>query len=621
MVIDMQCIVQKKTYEYPAFDRFRLIAAFLVVGIHTAPFSGISGAADDYVTYCIGRIAVPFFLMLTGFFVLSEGAADGCAGKSDGHAGVERRRRRYYRKVLRMVGKLAAVYGGVTLLYLPVTIYAGNLPKTAGALFVWVLLDGTFYHLSVSPYTRNGIFFTPLFLWMGAALKKYHIHRSGRHIAAYLAVSLAAMLTAFPFVFYLAVCTASFIFGVCCFFAGGLMRSALHKTARAQMAVHAVIPVRGRRYGRTETSRAWAELDRENLKKNVEFFQKLSGADAKLMPAVKANAYGHGALLVVQELQRLGIYDFCVATAEEGAALREAGIRGQILVLGFTAPEAFWLLMRYDLTQTVVDSAYASLLGGSGRTLKVHVGVDTGMHRLGIPWEDIEAVKQVWNYRNLRVTGVFSHLCAADEQSSAAETFTRLQIERFQAVREALLAAGLRNFKVHLLSSYGILNYPAYHCDYVRCGIALYGILSCGQDVTKVTPQISPVLSLKARIGCIRAVKAGEGAGYGMEYRAKRDSRIAVLSIGYADGIPREIAGRGHVLIAGKIAPVVGRICMDQMLCDVTDIPEAEPCGEAVLIGNSGARCITAEQYAGWADTISNEVVSRLGERLKRGWK
>lgn len=442
-----------------------------------------------------------------------------------------------------------------------------------------------------------------------------------RLIAAYLAVSLAAMLTAFPFVFYLAVCTASFIFGVCCFFAGGLMRSALHKTARTQMAVHAVIPVRGRRYGRTETSRAWVELDRENLKKNVEFFRKLSGADAKLMPAVKANAYGHGALLVAQELQRLGIHDFCVATAEEGAALRKAGIRGQILVLGFTAPEAFGLLMRYDLTQTVVDSAYASLLGGSGRTLKVHVGVDTGMHRLGIPWEDIEAVKQVWNYRNLRVTGVFSHLCAADEQSSAAETFTRLQIERFQAVREALLAVGLRDFKVHLQSSYGILNYPEWHYDYVRCGIALYGILSCGQDVTKITPQISPVLSLKARIGCIRAVKAGEGAGYGMEYRAKRDSRIAVLSIGYADGIPREIAGRGHVLIAGKIAPVVGRICMDQMLCDVTDIPEAESCGEAVLIGNSGARCITAEQYAGWADTISNEVVSRLGERLKRGWK
>lgn len=539
----MQSRVQKKTYEYPAFDRFRLIAAFLAVSLAAMlAESGITGYLG-WQKHNSMYLCLPFVMLF-----LFEGLRRGICP---------------------------------------------HLPHLALQMFrsvpMWIYL--------IHPLVIVGL--------RGAAG----------------IIGMEALVTAFPFVFYLAVCTVSFIFGVCCFFAGGLMRSALHKTARAQMAVHAVIPVRGRRYGRTETSRAWVELDRENLKKNVEFFRKLSGADAKLMPAVKANAYGHGALLVAQELQRLGIHDFCVATAEEGAALRKAGIRGQILVLGFTAPEAFGLLMRYDLTQTVVDSAYASLLGGSGRTLKVHVGVDTGMHRLGIPWEDIETVKQVWNYRNLRVTGVFSHLCAADEQSSAAETFTRLQIERFQAVREALLAVGLRNFKVHLQSSYGILNYPEWHYDYVRCGIALYGILSCGQDVTKITPQISPVLSLKARIGCIRAVKAGEGAGYGMEYRAKRDSRIAVLSIGYADGIPREVAGRGHVLIEGKIAPVVGRICMDQMLCDVTDIPEAESCGEAVLIGNSGARCITAEQYAGWADTISNEVVSRLGERLKRVWK
>lgn len=258
-----------------------------------------------------------------------------------------------------------------------------------------------------------------------------------------------------------------------------------------------------------------------------------------VMPAVKANAYGHGAVLIGRALQDMGVQDFCVASVGEAIELREAGITGRILVLGYTFPEQFQELWKYSLTQTVIDFCYA---------------------------------------RQLQITGVFSHLCVSDGISESEKGFT--------------------------------------YKHYVRPGIALYGALSSPYDKTAAAVNLKPVLSLKARIECVKQLHTGEAVGYGQTYTAAREMKIAAVSIGYADGIPRELSNKGFALIKGHKAPVVGRICMDQLMVDLSEIPGTAPGDEAVFIGKCGNEQITASEFAHTAGTISNEILSRLGA----GW-
>lgn len=372
-----------------------------------------------------------------------------------------------------------------------------------------------------------------------------------------------------------------------------------------------------------QKGRAWIELDLANLEHNVNYLKNLLPGGCKLMPAVKANAYGHGAVLIAKALEKMGITDYCVASVEEGIELRSAGIAGNILVLGYTHPRQIEQLVRYNLTQTVVDSDYAKQLSNLGKTVQVHIGIDTGMHRLGIDWKDMESIQKIWEYQKLKVTGVFSHLCAADGTTQKEEDYTRKQIQRFENVVNQLKQEGKTEFVTHLQGSYGILNYPECRFDYARPGIALYGLFSSfaeykEQEEKQPCGMLRPVLSLKTRVESVRILEKGESAGYGMAYTAVLRRKIAVLSIGYADGIPREIAGKAYVLCRGKKAAVIGRICMDQMLVDATDIPDITSGDEVVLIGRSGKEQIPAEAYAEWTDSITNEVVSRLGLRLER---
>lgn len=372
-----------------------------------------------------------------------------------------------------------------------------------------------------------------------------------------------------------------------------------------------------------QKGRAWIELNLESLRYNMEQLRKMLPKTCKLMPAVKANAYGHGAVQIAKALQDMGIEDFCVASVEEGIELRDAGIVGNILILGYTHPEQFEQLMDYKLTQTVVDSVYAKRLEAYGNALQVHIGIDTGMHRLGIDWEDMEAIQSIWKYKNLKVTGVFSHLCAADGISPKEREYTREQIKRFELVVNQLKQKGKTGFSTHLQGSYGILNYPECEFDYARPGIAMYGLFSSlaeqkEQEKEKNRGRLKPVLSLKTRVESVRTLEKGESAGYGMAYTALSHRKIAVLSIGYADGVPREIAGKAYVLCKGKKSPIIGRICMDQMLIDVTDIADVSAGDEVVLIGSAGKEQIPAEAYAEWTGSITNEVVSRLGVRLER---
>ena len=371
-----------------------------------------------------------------------------------------------------------------------------------------------------------------------------------------------------------------------------------------------------------EKSRAWIELDMKHLAHNVAEFKRMLPVDCKLMPAVKANAYGHGASEMAGELQRLGIDAFCVASMEEGIELRRDGIKGEILVLGYTDPASAKTLLNYQITQTIIDEEYGKQLvsyaAKEGGRLPVHIGVDTGMHRLGIPWDAHERICAMWKLPHLEVRGVYSHLCVSDGEEEKEIAFTKTQIARFNETVAYLRTQIKKPFAAHLQGSYGVLNYPECHYDYARVGIALYGILSSRTLIPKSAKGLLPVLSLHSVITSIRELNPGEGAGYGLDFVAAKKSRIAAAAIGYADGIPRNLSGRGMALLHGKRVPIVGRVCMDQLLLDVTGVPDAAPEDEVLFIGGQGAEKISAEEFAGWSDTISNEIVSRLGARLGR---
>lgn len=367
-----------------------------------------------------------------------------------------------------------------------------------------------------------------------------------------------------------------------------------------------------------QTKRAWIEIDKAHLIHNIQQFKAILPHDCLLMPAIKANAYGHGVKQIAAILQSAGVTDFCVASLAEAIELRQAGIGGQILILGSTHPLEAAQLKRYNLTQTVVDLAYAQQLNSCGVPLCVHVGIDTGMHRLGEPSDNLENIFKIWQLANLNITGVFSHLCVADSHDACDIAFTNRQIAAFNGVVDALHSKGISQFMTHLQSSYGVLNYPALHFNYARVGIALYGVLSEPGDTTVAKVQLLPVLSLKARVVCVKKLRCGESAGYGLAYTADSDRTIAVVCIGYADGVPRQLSNKGQAIVHGQIVPIIGRICMDQLLLDVTDVAETVTGDEVVLIGESGGAKITAAEVAHQAGTITNEILSRLGSRLER---
>lgn len=359
-----------------------------------------------------------------------------------------------------------------------------------------------------------------------------------------------------------------------------------------------------------KTGRAWIELDMAALRSNIAYLRSLLPAGCELMPAVKANAYGHGAIPIARELNVMGVGAFCVATADEGAQLRRAGIDGDILVLGYTHPNLLKTVLEYDLTQAIVDTEYARALISSGLKLRTQLAVDTGMHRLGIDYMDTRAALRLCAYESLGIEGAFTHICTGSDEFSA------LQAKRFKHFADTLRKHGAALPHLHLMSSQSLLNQPWLGGDYARVGIALYGVLSQREDTYAHAGMLHPVLSLKARIASVRNVACGEGVGYGLCFRPERSSRIAALSIGYADGLPSSASG-ARVLINGEYAPIIGKICMDQTLVDVTDI-SASPGDTAVLIGKSGDKRISTYELAEACGIITNELLSRLGSRLER---
>jgi len=365
--------------------------------------------------------------------------------------------------------------------------------------------------------------------------------------------------------------------------------------------------------------RAWIEIDLAALEHNVKVLQSVLPKKCAIMAIVKANAYGHGDYMIASHLNRLDIDAFGVATIDEGINLRKHGIKGDILILGYTDPKRINELRRYRLMQTVIDYDYAKALNMSGKPVQVHIKIDTGMHRIGLHADETDKIAELFTYPGLDIRGIFTHLCVADSLTTDDVEYTKKQINTFYNMIERLKNKGIAIPKIHFQSSYGMLNYPDLYGDYVRIGIALYGTLSSPQDRTNIEIDLHPVLSLKARIAMLQRIARGESVGYGRDFTAERDSILAVIPIGYADGMPRNLScENGGALIHGHYAPIVGRVCMDQLLVDVTDIPGVKTGDIATLIGKDEDNEISAADIAYHCNTITNELLSRLGTRLKR---
>lgn len=702
-----------KQETYSGIDYFRMIAAVLIVAIHTSPLASFSATGDFIFTRIIARVAVPFFLVTSGFFLISRYSYN-----AD--------------KLRKFIKKTALIYAAAIVIYIPINIYNGYfsednlLPKIikdivfdgtlyhlwylpaaiVGAVIAWYLVKqwayrkafavtlvlyivglfgdsyygiaenipslNSFYHLifQVSDYTRNGIFFAPIFFVLGGyisdnkdklSFKKsiigfttcfslmfaealtLHRFELQRHDSMYV-----FLLPSICFLFYFLMhfkgknraqlrtisliiyIIHPFVIVLICLFAkithlqNALVENSLIHyllvciiSAGLGLALTAIWNIYKPKKHNTDKDRAYLEIDLKNLEHNVRVLKNAMPPHCELMAVAKAECYGHGMYGTTVYLNQIGVSAFAVATIDEGIRLRKYGISGEILIMGYTSPMRAKELCKYKLTQTLIDYEYSLRLDEQGYKVTAHIKVDTGMHRLGFDADDTKEIVTAFSLKNIEITGIFTHLCSADSRAEEDVDFTRKQIGKFYNSLDNLRKSGIRIPKVHIQSSYGLLNYPEIKSDYVRAGIALYGVLSSPNDETKLKLDLRPVLSLKARVVLLRKICKGETVGYSRAFTASRDSLIAILPIGYADGFPRNLScGKSIVLICGQKAPIIGKICMDQLAVDVTDISNIKIGSIATLIGKDENDEIAAPTVAENSESITNELLSRMGRRL-----
>ncbi|MGH2487339.1 MAG: alanine racemase, partial [Ktedonobacterales bacterium] len=365
----------------------------------------------------------------------------------------------------------------------------------------------------------------------------------------------------------------------------------------------------------------WLEVDLSAIARNTQLVKELVGADVRVLVSLKADAYGHGALRVARTALNNGASWLGVATVSEATPLRDAGLDAPILVFGYAAPWQARQVAQLDLRATVYSLDIARALSRAaldlGREVRVHVKIDTGMGRLGLRWEDTSAVvalvEALHRLPGIVVEGLFTHFATAD---SADQTYALRQLERFESVLAALGQRDLRPPIIHAANSAATLTLPAARYDMARPGVAIYG-LSPSADV-RLPREFRPALAFKTQVAQVKDIPPGEGVSYGATYITTRTMRIAVLPVGYADGFRRAPANWGEVLVRGRRAPVIGRVCMDQSMVDVSEIPGVRQGDEVTLIGKQGEDELTAEDVAARLGTINYEVVAELLARVPR---
>lgn len=366
----------------------------------------------------------------------------------------------------------------------------------------------------------------------------------------------------------------------------------------------------------------WLEINRRALAHNIQLIRKRIGA-RRLCAVVKANAYGHGATTIAAELLAAGADQLAVAALSEASELRAAGIRAPILILGYTPPWLAHEAVDLGVTTTVYDLEVPQALAAAARSAKtralVHVKVNTGMNRLGIaPGQALAFIAQLTGERNLAVEGIFTHFATSD---LADKHFAYVQLASFVRLLNTLAVAGCRPPCAHAANSAAMLTMPAAYFEMVRCGIAVYG-LHPDAEQTPLPPDFQPVLTWKAQIAHVLDLQVGASVGYGQEFVAREPMKIAVIPVGYGDGFPRRPFHWGRVLIHGQTAPIIGRVCMDQTIVDVSQVAlppgGVRPGDEVVLIGRQGAAELSAETVAAQLHTNNYDVVCRILSRVPR---
>jgi len=366
----------------------------------------------------------------------------------------------------------------------------------------------------------------------------------------------------------------------------------------------------------------WVEIDLEAVRHNLGEVRRLVGPRVEIMAVVKAEAYGHGAVEVAKTALDAGAAWLGVAFPEEGIALRKAGITAPILVFGPLQTNQVQAAPQYELTMTVCLLEPILALSRAavklGKTARVHLKIDTGMGRVGVNYQDaFRFMRHISGLPGIEVSGVYSHLATADQ---ADKEFAGVQIKRFTEAVAQLKTQGLLPEKVHLANSAAVIDLPGSYFNLVRPGIMLYGLYPSPEVDYRERVSLRPVFSLKARTIFVKRVPAGVGISYGLKYQTKKETTIATIPIGYADGWSRLLLNKAEVLIGGRKFPIVGAICMDQCMVDVGDAP-VEVGQEAVLIGNQGEGTITADQIASQLGTINYEVTCMIGDRVPRVYR
>ncbi|MFJ3331058.1 membrane-bound serine racemase VanT [Enterococcus sp. NPDC086594] len=688
-------------------EQFRVILAMMVVAIHCLPLHRLWPDGDILITLTLFRIAVPFFFMISGYYVFSDLATQNSYPARQ--------------RIWLFIKKQLQVYLIATLLFLPLAWYSGilGLNMPLDTFIQTLLVNGILYHLWYFPAiitggllvmglltrlsfkqvffiavglyvvglggdswsglaaqtpitplyslifqlldgTRNGIFFAPLFLILGVLARRFAKKPASPHRYSYLMISLICLLLEsyllhhfttpkhdsmyvfLPFVLlFLFPIIQQWQAPVIWKQAGrlSLWLYLLHPyTIAVTHFLSQKLPLLqnnlinyfvvlgltiGLIYGLfalqklfpfpkktpLHLQRAAKEFSAPALLHNLQEIKRVIPSTTKVMAVVKADAYGCDAQLVARTLERVGVDFFAVATIEEAIELRRAGIKSRLLILGYTSAQRAKELNRYSLIQTIVSEAHGQALARTGLPIECHLAVDTGMHRLGVA-PDLETVRRLYALPSLKITGIFSHLGSSDQLDTASILRTQAQIICFDDLLAGLSARNIAYGLTHLQSSYGILNYPEKHYDYVRPGILLTGSLSVSNEPTKQKINVQPILTLKALLVDKKTVAAGEAIGYGLATVFDRPTTIGIVSIGYCDGVPRALSNQGFQLsYQGVLLPQVGLVCMDMLLIDLTDYPELAVESWLEVISDWTN---TADQ----AQTIPNELISRLGSRV-----
>lgn len=374
--------------------------------------------------------------------------------------------------------------------------------------------------------------------------------------------------------------------------------------------------------------RAWAEVHLDRLRANVENYQNCLGSETgktQLMCVVKADCYGHGSPACSLYLQEeAGIRWFAVSNLNEALELRESGITGEILILGYTPPEYAGVLSENNIIQAATDLKYAQELSAcadncAGKPVRVHIKLDTGMSRLGLrfssPDEYCEQILSIASLENISAEGLFTHLSSADSMDSESVEFTKEQIKLFDSVCDKAQKLCPQLKERHFMNSAGGVFYNNSKATLARLGIIMYGLTPDRE--LKLPFELHPVMELKAVVSQVKYLEKGASVSYGRTFTAPGRIKTATVAAGYADGVPRLLSNKGEVLIGGKKAPIIGRVCMDQLIADVTGI-DVRPGDVAVIIGSDGANTVTADDIAEKCSTIGYEIVCGITKRVPR---